>query len=194
VDLTTPVTLALADVALVPLRPEHAAGLASAAADGGLWRLRFTSVPEPGEEAAYVATALATPDRVPFAVLRDGTVVGTTSLHDVLPAQRRVEIGYTWYAARVQRTHVNTTCKLLLLRHAFGTLGCATVGWRTSRENHAAQRAIERLGARRDGVLRGVRLGRDGDVGDTVMYSLTAPEWREVERRLVARLGRGARD
>lgn len=179
-------------IRLVPLTADHASGLAAAAADGELWQLTYTSVPEPGAEAAYIATARETPDRVPFAVLdADGTVIGSTSFHDVLPGARRLSIGYTWYAARHHRSAVNTICKLLLLEHAFETIGARTVGWITDGINHRSQRAIERLGARKDGVLRGSALRRDGSVRDTVAYSLTADEWPAVRDRLERRLAGG---
>lgn len=179
-------------IRLVPLTADHADGLATAASDGELWQLTFTSVPEPGAEAAYVTTAQQTPDRVPFAVLdADDTVIGSTSFHDVLPGPRRLSIGYTWYAERHQRTAVNTTCKLLLLSHAFETAGARTVGWITDGINHRSQRAIERLGARKDGTLRGTALRRDGSVRDTVTYSLTAAEWPAVRERLEMRLANG---
>ncbi|MEO9102209.1 MAG: GNAT family N-acetyltransferase, partial [Rhodoferax sp.] len=144
-------------VRLVPLGLEHEAGLRTAAADGELWNLRITSVPTPEETRAYIEQALAMRDRVAFAVtdVDAGTVLGTTSYHDIVPALKRVEIGYTWYAKRCQRTHVNTTCKLMLLTHAFETLLCNTVGWRTDNFNFVSQRAVERLGARKDGVIRG---------------------------------------
>lgn len=184
-----PVTLAAGPIQLVPLALAHVPGLEAAAADGELWNLRFTSVPAPGEAAAYVEAALAgqaAGHRLPFAVLdaHSGEVLGTTSYHDIVPAVERVEIGYTWYAKRVQRTAVNTTAKLLLLTHAFETLGVQLVGWRTDNFNHASQRAIERLGARRDGVLRHHWPRRDGTVRDTVMYSLTLGEWPEVKAQL----------
>lgn len=184
-----PVTLAAGPIRLVPLALAHVPGLEAAAADGELWNLRFTSVPAPGEAAAYVEAALAgqaAGHRLPFAVLdaHSGEVLGTTSYHDIVPAVERVEIGYTWYAKRVQRTAVNTTAKLLLLTHAFETLGVQLVGWRTDNFNHASQRAIERLGARRDGVLRHHWPRRDGTVRDTVMYSLTLGEWPEVKAQL----------
>lgn len=185
-----PVILSDRGVELVPLALEHEAGLRAAAADGELWNLRITSVPRPEETLAYIETALAGRDtnaRFAFAV-RDqatGTVLGSTSYHDILPAVKRVEIGYTWYAARCQRTHVNTTCKLLMLTHAFETLGCHVVGWRTDNFNHASQRAIERLGARKDGVIRGHAMRRDGTIRDTVMYSLRSGEWPEVKAQLL---------
>lgn len=182
-----PVTLEARGVRLVPLALTHEAGLKAAAADGELWKLRITSVPEPHETRGYIETALATNNRQAFAVTdaATGEVLGSTSYHDIVPNLKRVEIGYTWYAARCQRTHVNTTCKLLMLSHAFDTLGCNVVGWRTDNFNHASQRAIERLGARKDGVLRGHALRRDGTIRDTVMYSLRSGEWPEVKAQLL---------
>ena len=186
-----PVTLQTRGVCLVPLDTEHVAGLQAAASDGQLWKLRVTSVPEPAQTSAYIHTALATHDRFAFAVTdaASGEVLGTTSYHDILPAVKRIEIGYTWYAARCQRTHVNTTCKLLMMTHAFETLGCHVVGWRTDNFNHASQRAIERLGAQKDGVLRGHAMRRDGTIRDTVMYSMRAGEWPEAKAQLLYRLG-----
>lgn len=182
-----PVTLEARGVRLVPLTLAHEAGLKAAAADGELWKLRITSVPEPHETRGYIETALATGNRMAFAVTdaATGEVLGSTSYHDIVPNLKRVEIGYTWYAARCQRTHVNTTCKLLMLTHAFDTLDCNVVGWRTDNFNHASQRAIERLGARKDGVLRGHALRRDGTIRDTVMYSLRSGEWPEVKAQLL---------
>ena len=185
-----PVTLSGRGVELVPLDLKHEIGLRAAAADGELWKIRVTSVPEPDQTRAYIETALAGRDtdaRFAFAVLdqSSGAVLGSSSYHDILPAVKRVEIGYTWYAARCQRTHINTTCKLLMLTHAFDTLGCHVVGWRTDNFNHASQRAIERLGARKDGVIRGHGLRRDGTIRDTVMYSLRSGEWPEVKAQLL---------
>jgi N-acetyltransferase len=185
-----PVTLKARDLALVPLSLDHEEGLRAAAADGELWKLRVTSVPEPHETRAYIETALQAREaghRFAFAVTEaeTGTVLGSTSFHDILPAVKRVEIGYTWYARRCQRTHVNTTCKLLMLTHAFDTLGCNVVGWRTDNFNFASQRAIERLGAKKDGVIRGHAMRRDGTIRDTVMYSLAAGEWPEVKAQLL---------
>ena len=184
-----PVTLAQRGVRLVPLALEHEAGLRAAAADGELWNLRVTGVPAPGETGAYIETALqmrAEGSRFAFAVEDElsGRVLGCTSYHDILPAVKRVEIGYTWYAKSVQRSHVNTCCKLLLLTHAFETLGCHVVGWRTDNFNFASQAAIERLGAKKDGVIRGHALRRDGTIRDTVMYSLRSGEWPEVRAHL----------
>ena len=185
-----PVKLKARGIALVPLALEHEDGLRAAAADGELWKIRVTSVPEPQDTRSYIESALQMREagnRFAFAVTDEasGTVLGSTSFHDILPAVKRVEIGYTWYAKRCQRTHVNTTCKLLMMTHAFDTLGCHVVGWRTDNFNHASQRAIERLGARKDGVIRGHALRRDGTIRDTVMYSLRSGEWPEVRAQLL---------
>lgn len=184
-----PVTLTGRGIRLEPLERAHHDALEEAAADGELWRIRVSSVPEPGGMAGYIEQALASRaagDRFPFAVIEEATgrVLGSTSFHDIAPAVRRVEIGYTWYAKSVQRTHVNTAAKRLLLGHAFETLGCGVVGWRTDNFNLASQRAIERLGAKKDGVIRGHALRRDGTVRDTVMYSVTAGEWPEIRAHL----------
>ena len=192
-----PVVLRERGLRLEPLGQAHEAGLAEAAADGRLWELRITSVPAPGETRAYNETALKmreAGDRFAFAVIDEATgrVLGTTSYHDILPAVKRVEIGYTWYARSVQRSHVNTTCKLLMMGHAFDTLGCAVVGWRTDNFNFASQQAIERLGAKKDGVIRGHALRRDGTIRDTVMYSMRSGEWPESRAQLLYRLGRHA--
>jgi N-acetyltransferase len=189
-----PVVLRLNNVRLEPLTLAHEAGLQLAAADGALWRLRVTSVPEPEQTRAYIDTALqmcADGNRFAFCVLDDSTgrVLGSSSYHDILPTVQRLEIGYTWYAASVQRSHVNTTAKLLLMTHAFEALAARVVGWRTDNFNFASQRAIERLGARKDGVIRGHALRRDGTIRDTVMYSLTAGEWPEVRAQLQYLLG-----
>ena len=192
-SLVQPVVLEQHGVRLEPLARSHEAGLRDAAADGELWNLRVTSVPAPGETRAYIDTALRAREageRFAFAVTEadTGTVLGCTSFHDILPAVKRVEIGWTWYARRVQRTHVNTIAKLLLMGHAFDTLGCHVVGWRTDNFNFASQAAIERLGARKDGVIRGHALRRDGTIRDTVMYSLRSGEWPEVRAQLLYRL------
>ena len=185
-----PVTLSANGITLRPLTLEDEAGLRAAAADGELWKLRITSVPEPEHTRQYIADALAMREagnRFAFAVTdsASGQVLGCTSYHDIVPAVKRVEIGWTWYAKSVQRTHVNTTCKLLLLTHAFETLGCHVVGWRTDNFNFASQRAIERLGAKKDGVIRGHALRRDGTIRDTVMYSMRSGEWPEAKAQLV---------
>jgi RimJ/RimL family protein N-acetyltransferase len=182
-------------VRLEPLAQEHVAGLEAAACDGELWGLRVTSVPAPGDMAPYVSAALQGErdgHMLPFAVrdLASGSIIGSTRYHDIVPAVERLEIGYTWYAERWQRTHVNTTCKLLLMTHAFESLGAQLVGWRTDNFNFASQRAIERLGARKDGVLRHHAPRRDGTVRDTVMYSLTLGEWPEIKAHLQYQLAR----
>jgi RimJ/RimL family protein N-acetyltransferase len=188
--LVAPVTLHERGVRLEPLALAHEEGLRAAAADGELWKLRVTSVPEPEGTRAYIESALAMREqghRFAFAVVNDATgqVLGSTSYHDILPAVKRVEIGYTWYAKSVQRSHVNTTAKLLMMGHAFDTLGCHVVGWRTDHFNFASQRAIERLGARKDGVLRGHAPRRDGTIRDTVMYSMRSGEWPEAQAQLL---------
>ncbi len=192
-----PLTLEGPGLRLEPLAERHVGALEAAAADGELWTIRVTSVPAPGEMAAYVATALQGQKdghMLPFAVVdpASGEVLGTTRYHDIVAAIDRLEIGYTWYARRVQRSHVNTTAKFLLLRHAFEALGAKVVGWRTDNFNFASQRAIERLGAKRDGVIRHHAPRRDGTVRDTVMYSVTAGEWPEVRAHLAHLLAKGS--
>lgn len=192
-----PVTLEGHSVRLEPLSVEHEGGLAAAADDGRLWELWFTSVPEPSGTRAYIDAALEgqrAGHMLPWAVrdLATGSIVGSTRYHDVVPAARRVEIGYTWYAKRCQRSHVNTACKLLLLTHAFEALRCAVVGLRTDNFNFASQRAIEALGAKKDGVIRHHHPRRDGTVRDTVLYSILATEWPDVKRHLALRLSRHA--
>lgn len=193
-----PVVLQNDRVRLEPLDEAHQEGLAAAAADGRLWELWYTSVPSPDQTATYIADALAgqrAGHMLPWAVreLTSGAIVGSTRYHDIVAPIDRVEIGYTWYAATWQRSHVNTTCKLLLLGHAFETLHCAVVGLRTDNFNFASQRAIAALGARKDGVIRHHHARRDGTVRDTVMYSLLAAEWQDVKRHLLTRLARHAR-
>ncbi len=191
-----PVTLEGHGVRLEPLTAAHEAGLIAAARDGELWELWFTSVPRPEETAGYIGAALeglAAGHMLPWAVrdLATDTIVGSTRYHDIVTKVDRVEIGYTWYSASRQRSHVNAACKLLLLSHAFDTLGCAVVGFRTDNFNFRSQRAIEGLGARKDGVLRHHFPRRDGSVRDSVMYTILVSEWGDVRRNLVGRLGRG---
>jgi RimJ/RimL family protein N-acetyltransferase len=188
-----PVTLTAKGISLVPLSIDHEDGLRAAAADGALWNIRVTSVPEPENTRRYIEDALVmreTGNRLAFAVTDadTGRVLGCTSYHDIVPAIQRVEIGWTWYAKSVQRSHVNSTCKLLLMTHAFETLSCRVVGWRTDNFNFASQAAIERLGAKKDGVIRGHALRRDGTIRDTVMYSMTQGEWPEVKAQLLYQL------
>ena len=181
-----PLTLEFNGVRLEPLAMQHADGLRAAAGDGELWNLRITSVPEPEQVEAYIRTALETSNRLAFAVIDvpSGRVIGSTSYHDIVPAIDRLEIGWTWYGKSWQRSHVNTSCKLLLLSHAFDTLGCFVVGLRTDNFNHASQAAIERLGAKKDGVIRHHGARRDGTVRDTVMYSIVRGEWHEIKTHL----------
>jgi N-acetyltransferase len=192
-----PVTLERDGIRLEPLSPEHYDGLGAAASDGELWKLWFTSVPDPGSVLTYIRDAAkgqAEGHMLPWAVrdLATNTIVGSTRYHDIVPAIDRVEIGYTWYAARCQRTNVNTTCKLLLLEHAFDSLGCAVVGLRTDNFNFRSQKAIEGIGAKKDGVLRRHQARRDGTVRDSVMYSILREEWPDVRRHLQLRLVRNS--
>ena len=185
-----PVILRDRGIRMEPLGLQHEEGLRQAAADGELWRIRVTSVPEPEQTLQYIKDALAMREagnRFAFAIVDEATesVLGSSSYHDIIAAVKRVEIGYTWYAKRCQRTHVNTTCKLLLMGHAFDTLGCPVVGWRTDNFNFDSQNAIERLGAKKDGVIRGHALRRDGTIRDTVIYSMRAGEWAEARAQLL---------
>lgn len=191
----SPVTLEGHGVRLEPLSVDHHDSLTAAAADGRLWELWFTSVPRPEQTQAYIQTALAgqtAGHMLPWVVreLAEGTIIGSTRYHDIVAAIDRVEIGYTWYSARWQRTYVNTTCKLLLLGHAFDALGCQVVGLRTDNFNFASQRAIAALGAKKDGVIRHNSARTDGTVRDTVIYSILAQEWPDVRRHLELRLAR----
>ena len=190
-----PTTLEGYGMRLEPLEPDHAPALAAACSDGRLWELWFTSVPEPDKVDTYIATALdgqAKGHMLPWVVreLESNTIVGTTRYHDIVKEIDRVEIGWTWYAKRWQRSHVNTSCKLLLFEHAFDSLACKVVGLRTDNFNFASQRAIEGLGAKRDGVLRHHQARRDGTVRDSYMYSVLVTEWPDVRRHLRLRLAR----
>lgn len=192
-----PVVLERGGVRLEPLGPGHLDGLVAAAADGELWKLWFTAVPDAAGAQGYIDNALKGQREghmLAWAVrdLSDGAIVGSTRYHDIVPAIDRVEIGYTWYAARCQKSHVNTTCKLLLLSHAFDTLGCKVVGLRTDNFNFVSQKAIEGIGAKKDGVLRHHQARADGSVRDSVLYSILAAEWPDVKRHLELRLARRA--
>lgn len=193
-----PVTLEGLGVRLEPLAADHHDALEAAAADGKLWELWFTTVPEPGKMRAYIETALAGQEAkhmLPWAVrdLASGAIAGSTRYHDIVAAADRVEIGYTWYGRRWQKSHVNTACKLLLLGHAFDALRCKVVGLRTDNFNFNSQRAIEALGAKKDGVIRHHWPRRDGTIRDTVMYSIIASEWPDVRRHLERRLAKNPR-
>lgn len=172
------VTLSSNGITLEPLTLAHATDLIEACQDGALWQINETSVPEPDKVMDYINVADSMTDRQAFAVIdeRTGKAIGSTSFHDILPTTKRLEIGYTWYAKSYWRAHVNTTCKLILLTHIFETLQYQTVGWRTDVDNHRSQQAIERLGAKKDGVIRGNRVRRDGVISDTVMYSMVYSE------------------
>ena len=180
---------------LVPLTEAHQAGLATAAADGELWKLWFTTVPKPGDTKGYIATALDMRERLeamPFVVQRvsDDQIVGCTRYFNVDRLNRRLEIGHTWYSKSVQRSAINSECKLMLLRHAFEVLDCIAVEFRTHWMNHASRAAIARLGAKQDGVLRNHAVGVDGTLRDTVVFSITASEWPTVRYALLHGLER----
>ncbi|MFT5119472.1 MAG: RimJ/RimL family protein N-acetyltransferase [Psychrobacter glaciei] len=180
-------TLSSNGITLKPLMLSHATDLMEACQDGELWKINETSVPEPDKVIDYINTADSMSDRQAFVVINEsnGKVIGTTSFHDILPISKRLEIGYTWYAKSYWRTHVNTTCKLILLTYIFETLKYQTVGWRTDIDNYRSQQAIERLGAKKDGVIRGNRVRRDGIISDTVMYSMVSSEWSQIKSKLV---------
>ena len=190
-----PVVLEGRGIRLEPLTMEHHDALVAAASDAKLWDLWFTSVPEPAQANAYITSAL-TGQRdghmLPWAVreLTTNSVIGSTRYHDIVPAIDRVEIGWTFYAATWQRSHVNTVCKLILLEHAFDALGCKVVGLRTDNFNFRSQKAIEALGAKKDGVIRHHYARRDGSIRDSVFYSILASEWPNVRRHLELRLSR----
>jgi RimJ/RimL family protein N-acetyltransferase len=190
-----PAVLEANGIRLEPMTEAHRDGLIAAASDGKLWELFFTTVPQPDQVTAYIRTALdgqSAGHMLPWVVrdLASGDIVGSTRYHDIIPAADRVEIGYTFYAQRCQRTHVNTTCKLLLLGYGFEQLGCKVMGLRTDNFNFRSQRAIEALGAKKDGVIRHHWPRRDGSIRDTVMYSILSTEWPDVKRHLELRLKR----
>jgi RimJ/RimL family protein N-acetyltransferase len=192
---TQTITLEARGIRLEPLADEHHDALVAAASDGRLWEFWFIAVPPPDGMRTYVADALKGQREghmLPWVVrdLASGTIVGSTRYHDIQPAIDRVEIGHTWYGKSRQRTNVNTTCKLLLLGHAFDTLGCKVVGLRTDNFNFRSQRAIEALGAKHDGIIRHFGIRRDGTARDVVMYSILAGEWPDVRRYLELRLDR----
>jgi N-acetyltransferase len=194
-----PVTLERDGVRLEPMTAEHAPALEAAAADGELWKLWYTSVPDPGAMPKYIEDALkglSAGDMLPWVVrdLASGTVVGSTRYHDIIAVVDRVEIGWTWYSESRWRSSINTTCKLLLLSHAFDTLGCKVVGLRTDNFNFRSHRAIEGLGAKKDGVIRHHWARRDGTVRDSVLYSILGTEWPDVRRHLEMRLSRHRQD
>jgi N-acetyltransferase len=191
----SPVILEGRGIRLEPMTEDHLDDLITASKDGKLWELWYTVTPPPDGMRGYVTDALEGQKNgtmLPWVVreAKGGTIVGTTRYHDVMAAVDRVEIGYTWYSQSYWRTHVNTTCKLLLLQHAFDTVGCKVVGLRTDNFNFRSQRAIEGIGAKKDGVIRHFGLRKDGTARDSVMYSILATEWRDVKRHLELRLSR----
>jgi N-acetyltransferase len=191
----TPIRLQDDHVMLEPLRLDHAPALEAAAADGELWNLAVTSVPPPGLARSYIEKALqgqAAGTMLPFAIREAGSgeIVGSTRYYEIDEDTPRLAIGYTWYARRWQKTHLNTACKRLLLEHAFETLGCVAVAFHTDEQNEDSQRAIERLGAQREGVLRAHRRRTDGSLRNTVCFSILAEEWPNVANWLDLRLSR----
>jgi RimJ/RimL family protein N-acetyltransferase len=190
-----PVTLESRGVRLEPMTSGHADALVAAANDGKLWELWYTAIPAPDKAAKYVEDALEgqrAGTMLPWVVrdLMSDTIIGTTRYHDIIPAVDRVEIGYTWYSASRQRTHVNRTCKLMLLTHAFETVKCKVVGFRTDNFNFRSQAAIAGLGAKKDGVIRHHWPRRDGSARDSVIYSILEHEWPDVKRHLALKLDR----
>ena len=190
-----PTVLERSGIRLAPLGEEHVEGLQTAVSDGHLWQLWYTAIPEPDGMRKYIEFALAgqkAGHMLPWAVreVASGAILGSTRYHDIVASVDRVEIGYTWYARSRQRTRLNTTCKLMLLAHAFDTMGCKVVGLRTDNFNFTSQRAIEALGAKKDGVIRHHHPRKDGTPRDTVMYSILASEWPDVRRHLELRLAR----
>ena len=192
--LTQPIELRGTHASLVPLLPAHAAALADASREGELWRLWYTTVPGPDGMATEIARRLALQaagSMLPFTVLdASGTPVGMTTFMHIDATHRRVEIGSTWYALRVQRTPLNTECKRMLLAHAFDTLDCIAVEFRTHRLNTPSRRAIERIGAQLDGVLRAHQRMANGTLRDTAVYSITAGEWPTIRAHLQGLLDR----
>ncbi len=190
-----PITLHGQHAILEPLAESHLESLQAAAADGELWNLWFTSVPTPDEAAANIAFRLGERERgtmMPFVVRRvaDNRIVGATTFSNIAAANRRVEIGYTWYAQSVQRTAINTEVKLMMLQHAFETLNCMAVEFRTHHKNLVSRAAIERLGAKLDGALRSHGIDRQGGLRDTYVYSIIAHEWPDAKIRLQEKLAR----
>ena len=190
-----PVTLTGTHASIEPLGREHEEALQRAVADGELWRLWYTTVPPPEKMGQYIAIALDMRERLdamPF-VIREkssGEIVGCTRYFNVDATNRRLEIGHTWYSKRVQRGPINTECKLMLLTHAFEKLQCIAVEFRTHWFNHASRTAIERLGAKQDGVLRNHQVSADGWKRDTVVFSIIDGEWPAVKRHLRYQLER----
>lgn len=187
-----PVSLRGPHASLIPLSADQCADLTEAVRDGELWKLWYTFIPAPDKMAAEIERRLAlqaSGTMLPFTVIdAAGKVAGMTTYMNVDAANRRVEIGSTWYAQRVQRTALNTQCKLLLLTHAFETLDCMAVEFRTHFFNHQSRRGIERLGAKQDGILRNHQIAPNGTLRDTVVYSIIAAEWPTAKAHLTYQL------
>lgn len=183
-------TLSANQVRLEPLSLVHESALREAVCDGEMWRLVFTTAPKPDCVADYIQAALNS--RFAFAVIDEitGKCIGTTSFYNVKPEIPRVEIGYTWYSQSAQRSRINTTCKFLLLQYAFEILNCHVVSWETDIINHRSQAAIERLGAKKDGVIRGDRVRKDGTIRDSVFYSMLRDEWADAKANLLKKLAK----
>jgi RimJ/RimL family protein N-acetyltransferase len=193
---TAPITLSGRHAALEPLSAAHHDGLVEATRDGELWKLWYTAVPSPEGMRAEIERRLAlqqSGSMLPWTVrsLPADKIVGMTTYMNIDARYRRVEIGSTWYAKSVQRTALNTECKLMLLTHAFESLACIAVEFRTGFFNHASRRAIERLGAKQDGILRSHQLYADGSLRDTVVFSIVAAEWPAVRQHLQFKLAQG---
>ena len=186
INMIKPIRLSDNGITLEALTMAHAPDLSEACKDGTLWETVYTFVPNPQKMAEYINKANETADRMAFAVIDEmtGKAIGSTSFYNIMPEVKRLEIGYTWYAKSYWRTHVNTECKLLMLTHAFEALGYQTVGWCTDIINTQSQNAIERLGAKKDGIIRGDRIRQDGTITDSVFYSMTADEWPQAKTQL----------
>ena len=198
-SFTESVTLSGRHASLEPLAAAHHDDLLEAVRDGKLWKLWYTSIPAPEGMRAEIERRLGLQQAgamLPFAVRNraSGKIVGMTTYMNIDTNNRRVEIGSTWYARSAQRTPLNTECKLMLLTHAFETLGCIAVEFRTSFFNHASRRAIERLGAKQDGILRSHQRHADGSLRDTCVYSILAHEWPAVKRHLEFKLERNGEE
>ncbi|WP_296404238.1 GNAT family N-acetyltransferase [Psychrobacter sp.] len=185
-----PLKLSYNDITLEPLTMSHTQDLAQACQDGKLWETVYTSVPSPETMTAYIDKAYHMEDRIAFAVIDEttGKAIGSTSFYNIMPMVKRLEIGYTWYAKSYWRSRVNTTCKLMLMTHAFETLGYKTIGLRTDIINKQSQRAIERLGLLKDGIIRGDRIRQDDTITDSVVYSMTIDEWPKAKTKLLEKL------
>lgn len=183
-------TLTSNGITLEPLSLRHASDLSVACKDGELWKTITTSVPTPEKITDYINKAIEMDNRQAFAVIDEVTnkAIGSTSYYNISPLAKRLEVGFTWYAKSYWRSHVNTTCKLMLLSHAFETLDYQTIGWRTDIENYQSQQAIERLGAKKDGVIRGDRVRKNGFITDSVIYSMQVSEWERAKESLQTKL------